>query len=86
LPPEAPIIATLFLNFWFYFSAGQLPLSLVDALLAPLLIPALFFVGPAFASRGTGLFPKIQSSFGTVPGYAIRLCAIVYLTIWMAVG
>ena len=29
LPPEALILATLVLNFWFYWSAGQSPLSLV---------------------------------------------------------
>ena len=88
--PAALVNATLFLNFWFYYLPGE-PGSITDAaplgaVVAAVQIPLLFFFGPAFAVQqtGLGLFTAIDHSLGTIPGYAVRLCSVAFLSLWMA--
>ena len=89
----AVITGTLFINFYFCeryglqlrgFGGIGVELSLLAA--AALVIAALFFVGPAMAAQSArcGVFSLIANSLGSVPAYAVRLCAVVFLCIWMA--
>ena len=84
----ALIIATLFVNIWFCYVPAEIywmqtPLGAVGA---SVLIPLLFFVGPALASRqtGLGLFAAIDHAIGTIPGHGVRLCAVIFLVFWIA--
>jgi hypothetical protein len=87
------ILATLFLNFFFWWEHNVdvcVPGPLfVDAVLlgaVSLLMLALFFLGPAFATQATGrpLLAVVESSLGSVPAIGLRLCCVLFLMGWIA--
>ncbi len=89
----AAILATLFLNFSFsnvhgLDLAGFGPLA-VDATVfcvAAVSISLLFFIGPAFGVRATRrpVLSLLEDSIGAVPTMAVRLCCVLFLSIWIA--
>jgi hypothetical protein len=91
-PSASLILATLFLNFSFFMTGARLwlfcPLPLYALLAAAvgLLITALFFLGPALATHAAGrpLFLVIADSLGSIPAFALRLCCVSYLVLWIA--
>ncbi len=99
--PETPLhwsgialtTATLFLSFpaWEQFGAGfSTPVSLLHYCcvlpIAALLITALFFAAPAFASSAAKrpLFGIVEMSLGSIPAWGIRLCSACFLVAWIA--
>jgi hypothetical protein len=87
------ILATLFLNASFcvnYGLAGRFSDSIafhvVTLGVGALVITALFFIGPAMAVQAAErrVFGVIENSFGSIPTLVLRLCAIVFLTWWIA--
>ena len=89
----ALILATLFLNFSFFDVhgldiAGFGPLA-VDATVfcaAAVLISLLFFIGPALGVRATQrtVLSLLEDSIGWIPTIAVRLCCVLFLSIWIA--
>ncbi len=86
------ILATLFLNFPFWFSLEPdimwlgppcVRLGLIAGI--GLFFVFLFYLGPALLgqSRNLSLFRLAEYSFGTIPGIAFRICCVLYLTIWL---
>lgn len=73
----ALITATLFFNVHFWVNYGG-ELGLFSAILPAVFATMLFFVGPA--ARGLPL----ESSVGSVPAAAVRVCAVTFLALWMA--
>lgn len=91
-PFAALIGATLFLNFPFWFerglylwTPGSFPRYAVVVAGSTLLIAALFFVGPALAAHAARrpLFDVVESSFGSIPAWGVRLCCIWFLAVWI---
>jgi hypothetical protein len=89
----ALILATLFLNFSFWFVHGidlpmYWPLPVSAGLLAAgaLVITCLFFLGPALATQTARrpLFGAIENSLGSIPAIGLRLCCVVFLVFWIA--
>jgi hypothetical protein len=89
----AIIIATLFLNFFFWWEHNVVvcvPGPLVgDAVLlgaVSLLMLALFFLGPAFSTQAVGrpLLRVVESSLGSVPAFGLRVCCVLFLVGWLA--
>ena len=89
----ALIIATLFLNFSFCMnyglvlsSFGSLPVVAVVLGAGALLLMALFFIGPAMAAQAAQrrVFGLIEDSFGSIPALVLRVCAVVFLALWIA--
>lgn len=89
----ATIIATLFLNFAFMMVDGgdswmscSLPIYVVQVGVVAFLITALFFVGPALATQKAKrpLFDVIANSLGSIPTRGLRICGLLFLSIWMA--
>jgi hypothetical protein len=86
------VTATLFLNFTTAHAIGRLwvfcPLPLFAVLVAAIAVlqTCMFYIGPALAMRtaGRSLFQLLQDSLGTIPSYAIRFGAVVFLLAWMA--
>jgi hypothetical protein len=90
-PIASLILATLFLNFSFMDNVALLPfcpLSFFTLFVGAvaLLVTALFFMGPALATHAAGrpLFPVIADSLGSIPAFALRLCCVLYLVLWIA--
>jgi hypothetical protein len=92
-PYTALITATLFLNFPFWFEGGLhlwVPGTLLENAgvlgVEALLIAVLFFAAPALASYTARrpLFGVAESSLGTVPAWALRVCCTWFLVVWMA--
>jgi hypothetical protein len=88
----AVIIATLFLNITFWMVHGNdfrmsHPISLYAIMVgaAALLIAGMFFFGPAFATQAARrpLFGVMEGSFGSVPTVALRICAGIFLMLWI---
>ncbi len=89
----ALITATLFLNFAFSQDYGLDlwgfgPL-LVDASVvgaAALLVTGLFFIGPALAAQAArqSVFGSIENSLGSIPTFVLRLCCVLFLSVWIA--
>jgi hypothetical protein len=87
------ILATLFLNFFFWFAYG-LDLQVFGSFAADaaaadglaLAIVVLFFLGPARASQAAGrpLLETIDRSFGTIPAVCVRLGCVAFLITWIA--
>src|SRR6516165_3031656 len=70
------ILATLFLNFWFFIHYnnvlccfGSLPVDAGVYMAGALIISSLFFAGPALAAQSAGrrIFELIEDSFGSIP-------------------
>jgi hypothetical protein len=89
----ALIMATLFLNFPFWFIHGIdlapfSPAPLYAGLLAivALLITGLFFIGPALATQlaKKPLFGIIEDSVGSIPALGLRLCCVTFLVLWIS--
>src|SRR5690348_3886752 len=88
----AILAAPLFLNFSFCNAYGLRlsgfgPLALdVAVFAAAALISAMFFLGPACAvrARRRSAFQILEEALGAVPAAGVRLCAIVFLAIWVA--
>ena len=86
------ILATLFLNFQFWFAFDwEIPLSgppwayfgtLVGI---ALLFVFLFYLGPVLAVQSTkrSLYGLAEFSFGSIPAMGFRLCCAFYLVIWL---
>jgi hypothetical protein len=51
-----------------------------------LLFSAVFFIGPALAARASGhsLFAAIENSLGSLPAFALRICSVLFLILWIA--
>jgi hypothetical protein len=89
----ALILATLFLNFGFWFERG-LDLALPGPLarsagalaVASFLITVLFFLAPALAIQSSkrSLFGAIENSIGAFPTLFVRFCAVFFLASWIA--
>ena len=88
----ALVMATLFVNFPFWFVHGldfpmHSPLPFYAGLLAvaSLLIAALFFMGPALATQALGrpLLGTLENSLGSIPAFALRLCCVLFLVLWI---
>jgi hypothetical protein len=86
-------MSTLFLNFPFWYVHGLdlpirclLPLYAAPLAVASLLIAALFFMGPALATHALErpLFHVLQNSLGSIPAFALRLCCVLFLVLWIA--
>jgi hypothetical protein len=86
-------IATLFLNFSFWYVHGTdvwmfCSLPLYGGLLATgaLLIIALFFLGPALATQAARrpLLGVAKNSLGSIPTFGLRLCCILFIVLWIA--
>jgi len=90
------IMATLFLNFLFWYVVADncrgcfdkfwpRPLLVGFPVAVALLATVLFFMGPALATQATGrpLFGVVENSLGSIPAYALRFCCIVFLALWM---
>jgi hypothetical protein len=91
----ALVMATLFLNFQFWYVHGldfplYHPVLLHIALLVAgtLLITALFFIGPALATQATRrpLLEVAARTLGVIPAYGLRLCCAVFLLLWIALS
>jgi hypothetical protein len=89
----ALLLATLFLNFAFFFDrTSRIPFSgpplVYCALLgaAALLLVGLFYIGPAFAAQASRLplFEIVERSLGSVPAFGFRLCCALFLSLWLA--
>lgn len=87
------IIATLFLNLAFCergglvrCDSGSLALDVGSLAVTTLLLMSVFFVGPALATQALKLplFELLEHTFGTIPGWVLRPCAVVFLSIWVA--
>ena len=90
---DAAILATLCLNFAFWFDNGTLlwlpvpgPVSALLVALIAAAVAAVFFAGPALAvlRNGNGLFATVEASLGRIPAHLIRFCALWYLVDWVA--
>jgi hypothetical protein len=86
-------ISTLFLNLAFWDVPGtdlwmsySLPFYAALLAAASLLIAALFFMGPALAAQALGrpLISALENSLGSIPAYLLRLCCVLFLTLWIA--
>lgn len=89
----ALILATLFLNFFFWFvpanhfwSSGPFSWFVVSVVLVPALVLAVFFLGPALATHraGQSLFDLAESSFGSWPARAFRCACVTTNLLWIA--
>ena len=89
----AIMTATLFLNFHFYqdygldlWGFGTLPVDASVLAVGVLLLTALFFIGPALAVRAAQrpVFFLIEKSTGAIPAFALRLCCVAFLLLWIA--
>lgn len=85
------MIATLFLNFAFWYAPNQnYPLighaSAYSSIATALLMAALFYFGPAALCqrRRHSLLEVAAGSLGSVFAYAFRLNCILFLTVWIA--
>lgn len=87
------VIATLFLNFPFWYEHGfdlplvwTLPVYALIAGASALVFTAAFFLGPAMAAGRAGrpLTGVITDSLGLIPAYGIHICCATFLMIWMA--
>lgn len=86
------ILATLFLNFQFWFvfereipfSGPPLAYFAVLGGIAVLFV-SLFYLGPALAAQSSkrSLFRIAEFSFGTIPAIGFRLCCAFYLVLWL---
>jgi hypothetical protein len=100
-PPATPIdwrwaaltTATLFLNLFFWYAhsidlwmSSRLPVYAALIAAAAVLVAALFFIGPALATRRARrpLFDALADSFGSVIGYALRACCVAFLLAWIS--
>lgn len=87
----ALILATLFLNFPFWFIqctkiGMDWPLPIYAAIVAVFsLLLAAFFVGPAVMVNRTGrsLMDSVALALGSVPAILVRLCCGVFLLLWL---
>jgi len=86
------ILATLFLNFQFWFVFERLipfsgPSSAYFGVLGgiALLFVALFYIGPALAMQSSklSLYGLAESSFGSILAACFRLCWAFYLVLWL---
>lgn len=89
----AIVTASLFLNFSFCYEHGldlagfgPLALDVIILALAAVLITLLFFLGPALAVRSTqrSVLSILDDSIGSLPTLAVRLCCMVFLSLWIA--
>jgi hypothetical protein len=50
------------------------------------LITVLFFSGPAFAAQAARqpVFGSLENSLGSIPTFAVRLCCVLFLSVWIA--
>jgi FtsH-binding integral membrane protein len=85
--------ATLFLNLFFWYAhsidlwmSSRLPVYAALIAAAAVLVAALFFIGPALATHRARkpLFDMLADSFGSVIGYALRACCVVFLLAWIS--
>ena len=90
---EAALLASLFLNFGFWYDNGTLVWPPVPASVSALLVAliatafaAMFFAGPALAvhRNGNGFFATVEESLGKIPAQVIRFSALWYLVDWVA--
>lgn len=86
------ILATLFLNFQFWFVFERLipfsgPPSTYFGVLGgiAMLFVALFYLGPALAMHSSklSLYGLAESSFGSILAAGFRLCCVFYLVLWL---
>lgn len=89
----ALILATLFLNFPFWFRCnlylsvpGPIIRSAGLLLAGALLMTVLFFLGPALATQAARrpLLRVAEDSLGSIPALGLRLCCVCFLVCWMA--
>ena len=89
----ALIIATLFLNFSFWWEHNVdvcVPGPLLgDAAIlgaVSVLTFALFFLGPALATQAAGrpLLGTVANSLGSIPAYGLSVCCLLFLVGWIA--
>jgi hypothetical protein len=89
----ALILATLFLNFPFWFRynlclcvPGPIIRSAGLLLAGALLMAVLFFLGPALATQAARrpLLRVAEDSLGSIPASGLRLCCVWFLVCWMA--
>src|ERR1039458_8068779 len=87
------VLATLFLNFFFWFipadhfwSSGSPTVFVVSLGMLTALALVLFFLGPAFTAHETrrSLFQVAEASFGVVPALGFRICCAVMCLFWVA--
>lgn len=85
---EAALLATIFLNFAFWFYHGNalwfpLPFPVSALIIATLsaILTLLFLIGPALAVHRSGrtLFETLENSLGSIPTHAVRAITIWYL-------
>jgi hypothetical protein len=87
------VLATPFLNIYFWYEpgcrfpfTGSLAVFLGSLGTVTVLVPVLFFLGPAFAAHETrqSLFQVAGASFGTGPAVGLRICCAVMCVCWIA--
>ncbi|MCX6599924.1 MAG: hypothetical protein NTV70_26525 [Acidobacteria bacterium] len=82
----AAILATLFLNFHLFTGLGSHAMDAAGCFAVAILMPLLFFAGPAVLVHTTqrSILRLLEDSIGTMPTVAVRLCAVVFLSLWIA--
>ena len=89
----APILATLFLNFafWYYPNSNLAmfrPIPIYAGALAAIaiLITSLFFLGPALAGQKAArpLMGLLADSLGSIPAFGVRVACVLFLLLWVA--
>ncbi len=89
---EAALLATLFLNFAFWYDHGNalwlpypLPIAVVLIAAVSAFLTICFLTLPALAAHRhpNGLFGAVESSLGTFPAHTIRLCAIWFVATFL---
>jgi hypothetical protein len=91
-PIPAVILATLFLNFFFWYGPARLfyfdtTTAYFGSILGvTVVVSILFFMAPALAAHETGrsLFSVVEGSFGVIPAIAFRIGAAGFCVLWIA--
>jgi hypothetical protein len=88
----ALLLATLFLNFTFWYAEGpEFPFHgpaiwyVVQVLGAPILLGVLFYLGPALATQASkrSLFELAEASLGSIGALILRVCCAAFLVVWL---
>jgi hypothetical protein len=88
----ALLLATLFLNAAFWYGEGpEFPLHgpavwyFVQVFGAPILLGALFYLGPALAAQASklSLFELAATSLGSIGALVLRVCCSAFLVLWL---
>ena len=91
-PASAAILATLFLNIfvWLEFCGGfwqfyPLPRFAILMAAVAVVVAGLFFMGPMLLAHRykRPLFGVIEDSLGRIPALALRVCAGLFLVLWI---